>query len=536
MQLFALAEKYIFEPLEDIDEQDLFLSILYHDSRGGNAIRMLLGEDQGSTPYVRHFANKDYHKIGYRSIKYNAYASLNTFRSYKRKSDEVYNLSGIFIDLDGHDFKSIEKMDAAIEKTKKRLKKAYEDGEITAPTMITSTGRGLGIFYILSTSIANSNKAKKSIHYLEQVRAALTAKYKHILSGKGYLEVDTTVKDYARVCRIPLTMNRKINRWCRLIHVSYTDEGEIVYYDLKQLAKDNHLFDEINKVKKEIVSRKVVSLDAYRMPFLTIRLQKLELLQELRKFVCTGSREYMIFIYYNAAKQIYGDTGAVAVTKEFNQKFVEPLSEIELDHAFNVTDKNVPPTGDYEGFYKLPDAWIVDVLEVTDEENSKCHFGASKRQIERQNTKAANTSKREKRNKEIAEHIIAHPEEKYPDIAVTFGVSESMIYRICKQYDIHRYKNKESEKYRQESAKVLELGDLKNLQNLSQSLLGVFSAQSGQVLTEIEVESPKVDGLIQAYFDLYGQVTERRKKRKQIPGQIGFRWGIGGDIEYYIVS
>ena len=30
MSLSAIVENYAFEPLEDIDEQDLFLSILYH--------------------------------------------------------------------------------------------------------------------------------------------------------------------------------------------------------------------------------------------------------------------------------------------------------------------------------------------------------------------------------------------------------------------------------------------------------------------------------------------------------------------------
>ncbi len=544
------AEAYELEPLEKVDEQDLFLSILYHDARGGNAIRMLLGEEDGKKPYVRHFANKDYHKIGYRAAKYNAYASVNTFRSYRRSSDEVYNLSGIFIDLDGHDFKTVKAMDAAIEKTKARLQTAYCDGEVTAPTMITYTGRGLGIFYILSSSIANSPKAQKSIRYLEQVRAALTAKYKHILSGRGYLEVDTTVKDHARVCRIPLTLNKKINRWCRLIYVSYTDDGEVSYCDLNQLARDNHLFDEVNRVKRGIAAQKVVSLDAYRLPFLTIRIQKLELLQELRRYECSGSREYMTFIYYNAAKQIYGAAEATIATKEFNQRFIEPLGDTELEHAFHVTDKNIPPTGDYKGFYKLPDAWIVDVLEVTDAENAKCHFGASKRQIERQNRREENFRKREERNKQIADYIKANPEETYPEIASRFEVSESMLYRICKQYEIRRNKVKvkvdeNPSRSNEEAAKVLEISPAKNLQNLSQSLLGVSSAGvSGNACAPdaLFIEVPdgrgasEQDDLIQAYVDLYGQVTEKRKRQRQIPGQIAFRWDSGGDIEYYIVS
>ena len=180
-----------------------------------------------------------------------------------------------------------------------RLKRAFLEGEISVPTMITHTGRGLGVFYILRTSIANTQKARKSIQYLDQVRAALTAKYKRILNGRGYLEVDMTVKDAARVCRIPLTYNSRAERWCRLIHVSRDDDGEVAYCSLEELARDNHLFDKINEIKRQIASRKVVSLDAYRVPFLTIRLQKLQMLQELRGYDCSGCREYMIFAFYN---------------------------------------------------------------------------------------------------------------------------------------------------------------------------------------------------------------------------------------------
>ncbi len=545
---------YALKPFVEEDEQALFLSILYHDIRGGNAIRMLLGEG-GETPYVRHFANKDYNKIKYMSTNYNAYASLNTFKSYKRVADEVYNHSGIFIDLDGHDFKSTEAMDAAIDRTWEKLQKAFEDGEITAPTMVTHTGRGLGLFYILESSIANQPKAQKSIKYLDDVRAALTAKYKHLLSGRGYLEVDTAVKDAARVCRMPGTINKKINRTCRLIHVSYKKSGEVEYCDLNRLAKENHLFDEINKIKREIASKKIISLDAYRMPFLTIRLQKLEMLQELRKFKCTGVREYMIFIYYNAAKQIYGADQAVLAVKEFNKKFSEPLPESELTHAFTVTDRNMPPTGDYEGFYKLPDKWVVEVLDVTDEENKQCHFGASKRQIERENTKKENRSRREERDKTIAEYIVANPKETYPSIAAQFGVSESKIYLICKQFGISRYngRNEAVEKAAEtvaEPVKAAEITKVQNLKNLSKSPLGVpfeglrgpssdaFPLEMGVSVECVhrDIVESRQDGLVQAYADLYGSVTKRRKKSRQMPGQMGFRIGPDGEVEYYVIA
>ncbi len=542
---------YQFEPLEGIDEQEMFLSILYHDARGGNAIRLLLGEEEDGKRYVCHFANRDYRKVGYRSTKYNAYTTVNTFKTYKRNAGEVYNFSGIFIDLDGHNFKTEEKMDKAIERTKKRLQKAFENEEISAPTMITHTGRGLGIFYILRTSIANTPKTKKSIKYLDQVRAAITAKYKKILAGTGYLEVDTTVKDNARVCRMPLTMNRKIGRWCRLIHVSYTEDDEVQYYDLKELARINHLFDEINEVRRDIATKKIVSLGEYKYPFLALRMQKLELLQEIRGFECTGTREYMIFTYYNSAKQVYGIEGGKQATERFNQRFLQPLPDGELEHAYECVNTNKAPTGDYEGYYKLPDRWVVESLAVTDEENKRCRFGASKRQIERQQIKESNKSRREERNKEIAGYVSEHPEQKYAEIAAQFGVSESLLRKICKEYGIRRYKAlKVQNTALQEASNDVRRVDSENGKNakfLSNSLLGVPSAALGGTGADIFLAIPeteenaaasmKQDGLVQAYLDLYRQATEKRKKRrKQVPGQIAFRFDGDGTAEFYIVS
>ena len=526
-------EAYKFEPIESIDhqdEQDLFLSILYHDKRGGNAIRMLLSEgEDGRKPYVCHYASRDINDIGYRSTGHNCYVSINTFRSYKRVSDEVYNYSTIFIDLDGHDLRTEEQLDKALERTKKRLKKAFSSHEISAPTMITETGRGLGIFYILKNSIANTQKSRKSLRYLDQIRAGLTAKYKKILDKKGYLSVDSTVKDPARVCRLPLTFNKKINRWCRLIHVEY-DHDEVKYYDLKELDNENHLQDDLRQVKRLIRTSRVVSIDAYKVPFLTIRLQKIELLQKIRKYSCSGYREYMCFIHYNAAKQIYGEVSGAEATKSFNRLFNAPLMDQELEHIFDVVDSNKAPSGDYEGFYKLPDEWIIDTLEVTDEENAICHFGASKRQIIRAQIKEENQRKRQERNAEIAGYIVGHEKSTYKEIAGVFGVSESTVRRIAKDHDIKRYNTApaENQELNISNDTDFELEHDQNVQNLSQSLLGVPIGE--------DVRYPALADIVTNYTVLYGQIRDRRRKNHQIKGQISFRGAGNGEIEYYISS
>ncbi|MBR5296800.1 MAG: hypothetical protein IKU29_02895 [Parabacteroides sp.] len=508
-------EQYEFEPLEELNEQEEFLRILYHDKRGGNAIRMTMGQDPDGQPYVRHFGSVNLDKISYHSTRYNAYVTVNAFRGYRRVTSDVYCYQAIFIDLDGHNFASEEKLERACERTKERLRKAFATGEITAPTMITATGRGLGVFYVLENSIANQKGARKSIKYLSDVRKALMEKYRQILSGKGYLNVDTTTKDAARVCRMPLTYNKNAKRWCRLVFINRDEEGDVKYCHLKQLAADNHLFDSINEVKKQMISRKIVQIDAYRLPFLTIRLQKIEMLQELRNYDCSGYREYMAFIYYNAAKQVYGELDGRRLVEAFNGRFKEPLGEDEVQHLINVTDGNEAITGDYKGFYKLPDRWIIETLEVTESENEKCKFGASKREIERQNVKAEHAKARAERDQAIQAAILEHPELTYKQIGVQYGVSESTVRRIAKNAELHRYKEKEVSENNEGNIVLMETS---NVQKMSESLLGVSSA------------------LLTSYRELYSETTIQRRNRQQLKGQLSFRVGPDGMIDYYMIS
>lgn len=434
-----LINSYELEPLEYIDEQETFLRILYHDSRGGNAIRLCIDRDHGIKDV---YANPDYHKMDYRSGKYNVYTSVNTFKSYKRLSQDVWNYSAIYIDLDCHDkdLKTVS-LDCAIENTKSRLIKAFMTNEISIPTMITFTGRGLGLFYVLNTSIANTPPSDKSIRYLYHVYSALMERYGCILAGDRYLKVDYAVKDKSRVCRLPLTFNHNIGRWCRLIHVSYNEYGDVRYYDLKELAECNSLFVKPNitlKSKKIIIPTKTININEFKMPFLKQRINRLEMLQNLRNYDCEGSRELMTFVHYNAATQLYGPEKGKESTIAFNNRFNEPLENNEIISMFEGVDRNVArDTNDYEGFYKLKDKWIKEKLDVTESENIVCKFGTSvKRQLEKENNK----NRKQIRNRAIADRIIKEKNCSYTEIALRFGVSSKTVQRIAKQYHVNRYK------------------------------------------------------------------------------------------------
>ena len=220
----------------------------------------------------------------------NAYVSLNSFKGYKRLSEDVWNYSGIYIDLDGHSYEG-KALEDAIYKTKEILGKAVDNKELLLPTMMTATGRGLGVYYIFERSIANVDGSQKAISFMKDIQRLLIRKYGEILFADGLLEVDPKVQDPARVVRMPGSYNLKANKVCRLLFVNRDKREKINYYSLNDIVKGNHLdeyFEKRNEARAEQRKKKIVYIDAYRLPFLTLRMQKLETLQELRGYDCKG--------------------------------------------------------------------------------------------------------------------------------------------------------------------------------------------------------------------------------------------------------
>ncbi len=508
------------------DEQKQFLEVLQHDRKNGNVIRLTLGQEDNPEP--RHFASKDLKKVMYTGTNKNAYVSLNSFKGYKRKADQIWNYSGIYIDLDGHDFTDSE-LFKAISRTKDRIGKAVDDKKILMPTMMTSTGRGLGIYYIFERSIANVDASSKAIRFMDDIKKLLIRKYSEILSGKGLLEVDVKVQDPARVVRMPGTYNIKARRNCSLLFVGRDKADKILYYSLNDIVKGNHLEDYFEKrraSREEMRKKKVVYIDAYRLPFLTLRMQKLKSLQELREYDCHGFREYMCFIYYNAAVQVYGHDDGMDSLRSFNDAFNEPIADKEIEHIIKVVENNKPSYGNYEGYYKLPDNYILETLEITEVENKICRFGQSKRQIENEQKKAKHKAEKIKRNNEILDYIIANPDVKYDDIASSFGVSEKTVRRIANANNVYRHKAYVN--------KVADNTPGRSGQNFTESLVGVPSCSSrGNDLPTWSVEITQREDLLTAYRRLYTPVIQELKDKRQIVGQLSFRTDPDGNIVFY---
>ena len=473
MSIFYTYEKSMEE------EKRVFLRHLYHDKRGGQMIRLRISGKE-----VSQLSTCDMEQLAATGTdSANFYTTVNTFRGYKRESSRVFNYTAIFIDLDcnSHD---MEKIRDAKDRTVRILEAAYESGELSVPTMITDTGRGFGLQYILKKSIANTNRTVDQKAFFKKVRKKLFEKYQEILSVDSQAaQADAAVLDDARVCRMPGTYNAAADRYCRLISISEK------YYELNEIVKGCHLWiwksDEAYKKEREererkrkaqIASGAVVSFAEYKFPFLDARLEQLMKLQDLRGKDCTNDcRENILFIAYSTLTQIDHDTAAARL-QEMNDRFVEPLAQDELDHIVEETDNSVGVG--HRGYYKLKNEYIIERLDLTEEEIRVIGLGSGwKRTAERH---AARQAKIEVRKKVIellqqADHLT------YDQIAEVSGVSRRKVCTIAKEEGLMRY-GKVAERYQKQKEKKEKEAEVIRLESARNH--SVHSVESAKIATK----------------------------------------------------
>lgn len=428
-------------PFVELDEQEVFLHTLHHDYRGGYIVRMSIDNDGN----YRSYANKSIKEIKCYNSKNNVYVSLNTFKNHNRAATNVHSINCIYYDLDTHNGTD-KHIKLCIENTLKAIKNEFEADTLPRPTMITNTGRGLGLFYVLENSIANTSKTQKSIRFWKYIYTSMAEKIKNVLKKHpNTCELDTTsIADRSRIVRMPLTYNVNAKKVCYLEQINTSSNGDTLYYNLSDLSKyceDYKVYDskKDNEIRAAIKKNNIISLEAYKKPFLSRRMQKLEILQSISNDKCTNKRrEYMCFVYYNAAKQI-NLKNASNLLYLFNEGFNEPLSLDELKHTMKSVDTNKAEYGNYEGYYKLTDKTIIEKLDLDEEEIKATGFGVSYRKIVREKKKEENRIKKAKRNDLIVKMILTDLNVTYKEIAEKVGVSEKTVKRVAKEYGVGRY-------------------------------------------------------------------------------------------------
>lgn len=462
---------YTYEKNDMEEEKMDFIQHLYHDKRGGQMIRLRKSGEE-----VSQISTCDMDELaatGTDSAHF--YTTVNTFRGWKRTADRVYNYTSIYIDLDCHS-NNPEEIRIAKENTVRILEAAYESGALTIPTMITDTGRGFGLQYVLANSIANIDQTSSQRAFFKKVRKGIFEKYQEVLSADvqdmQIAQVDSAVLDDARVCRLPGTYNIAAGMYCRLIGVSGN------YYELSDLVKGCHLWtwkcEEEYRREKEEKARKrrerakngnIISFSEYLLPFLNARLDQLQKLQELRGADCTNDcREQLLFIAYSTLVQINSETAAKRL-QEINEKFTDPLDQSELDHIVEETDNS--KGRDHQGYYKLKNEYLVERLGLSNEEIKAIGLAEGwKRSVERSVARKEKQKKREK----VIDLLQQEDSLSYEQIAEATGVSRRKVCTIAREEGLMRYKKAakryENEDQETEQAKKAEIINIETIRNV----------------------------------------------------------------------
>lgn len=425
-------------------EQREFIGIVHHINHDSSVSRMEI-----KNKICHQYSSRNPDELAYDYDRdANIYISINGFTKFGRKAANAREIKCIYFDLDRHGEKNIklsrEFLDECVSNTENVLWDAINDDIIPEPTVITRTGRGLGLFYILDKSIAAASSANtsKQINFFKIIYRILGDKIKNILTPENnelasdpealLLFDDKVVCDLARVTRLPGTYNQATKTKCSISHISKGQNNEIMYYSLSDLSVYCHF-----KPKKE-KKAKVITYDFSGLN--SSRIRQMEDLMMLRAGSGNGCRDYMCFVYYNSAVQIYGQAAAWKMLQIYNAKFTDPLTETEIRNIKKGIDTN--KTKEYSGFYKLSQAWIVKNLNVTQDEYLSIDFRISTKELERARVKKERGEAKIKRNKAVLRDVLEQPSKSYNDIAKEHNISVRTLKNILKDANIRRYAEK----------------------------------------------------------------------------------------------
>ena len=417
-----------FEPIFDgrEDEMDAMLCMLYHDSRDGQIIRTIFFQDRlddyGNMPVEETCFTKPENITFlnrwnfFTDSRQDGYVSLATFANgaKRRRSDNLYNRSTMYIDIDCHNAAISEEertrilLDAA-----EKLNRAYEDGRLPVPTFINHTGRGLACFYVLRRSInAKITETKNTLLAFQSIYAKLVGLYAHVLEACD-AQVDTCVTDATRIVRAAGTVNSKNGKICHMVYRQTDETGAVVYVDsLRDFAPY------LEKIRTVSPLRSDYSPEVTKR-ILTRRLSALEQLVGLRKADAESLRHMTLLVIYQTAYALQEETQAVETLYRCNFMYEQPLPESELLNIIASTARVAARTG---SVYRFTNKRLISMLGMTEEEIASIHFGETRRMKERRETTQRNQKKRMERNAEIMRLVNTHAMTQ-KKIAEKFGLS-----------------------------------------------------------------------------------------------------------------
>ena len=391
-----------------VAEQTAFLNLLCRGPECGNIIKYSIAGKK----VKRTSASSRTEALVSTVNNGNTYVTVNSFSGVKRKNSNLFAINGIFIDIDGHNLKPDEIVQAKIN-TVSVINDAIKEGRLCNYTAMTDSGRGIGLLFLYDRSIAAHGNTERQIKFHKSLYNKMIKLIEKLLNEYNgvMLSVDKGVKDAARLCGLPGTYNYNARAYRRNIKINPDAR-----YSLSQIA-DICGFEPTKKQKKKVNKdmRNVEGLGQSRA-------DKLRRLQASRKD-WQGYHHQLCFIYYNTVKLYMDESEAAAALEEFNWSFADyGIDRAEIRGIIRSSKGN-------GAAYCFTNAYIMNSLNLNEREAAEFKFETAE---SRELKKIETLKKKLARDKMVVHAILSC--ETYNEVVCLTGVALRTVKRIASKY------------------------------------------------------------------------------------------------------
>lgn len=347
------------------------------------------------------------------------YTSLGIYSGESRATGNVLARTAFYVDLDCHSNPS----DELLECVKQRMFELIENDEICKPTIITFTGRGYGVFYVLDKPIYINSQTGRMVKKFELVYKKLLDEYADKFKDIQEVDVDRSVMDASRVVRVPGTYNSKAGKYSEIIYNenNYIKDFEDVLTN--KIEKSIDRCRDYKKGKSQYNKNSGCKLLQHRMECIVK-------LADYRAKSGDKMRHMMAFMYFNCAVQIMSKDEAIEAVYELNNHFATALPNGEINSIIRSVDRDTA--------FKFTNSKLKSKIGITNEESKEIGLEGISKKI-----KVHEDTERQKKFKIKRTAVITlvqeHPEYTYQIIAEKVGVSLRYVKNVVKAEGLQRY-------------------------------------------------------------------------------------------------
>lgn len=284
----------------------------------------------------------------------NVYITLNTFYKPCRRLECIKELNCVYIDLDYYKTKYTR------EQIIMNLEENYFNKIIPATNYILDSGRGLALIWLINKVPSKALPLWKAVQ-------------EYLYNQLKEFGADRQALDATRILRVPGSINSKSKTV-----VSIIDEYDYIY-DLREIQKE--FLPELKPKEKKKGRPKKINYIYRERSLYYARIQDITKLCELREYDLRGHREIILFLYrYYLCSFTEDVQKALEDVLGLNSMFIYSLKENEVIRATRSAEKCYL---DKNKEYKYKNETLIDLLEITEDEETQMSTIISKNEYKR---------------------------------------------------------------------------------------------------------------------------------------------------------